>query len=88
MAKGELYIACEELNFTWHSSEVSEVAAMWRKGKSINGIAKSFKRKPVEIVLLLIDLDYSGRIKKRPGGIFGSVTIDFERMGEDETDKS
>lgn len=64
-------IALEELNFVWCDDEATEVADMWRMGIPIDLIADNFARDPDEVAILLMHLARRGRIKARPGGVFG-----------------
>lgn len=68
---GAVYIALEEVDFTWIPKEVGQFDEMWAKGDSIFHIATVFKRKPLEVALLMMDRELKGKIKPRPNGIWG-----------------
>lgn len=66
-----VHIACEEMNFVWKGGHLFEFRKMWAEGKDIRTIAKHFRRKNEEVAILIMDQARAGKIKKRPGGIFG-----------------
>lgn len=67
-----IYVACEEYDFTWDECEVSRFRMLWQEGMSIPDMAKELKRHQNEIIILAIDQAEQSRIKPRPGGILGS----------------
>lgn len=67
----EAYICCEDYDFRWDKKQIPEFRELWNEGWSIFDIAKVFKRKPQEVLFLVIDQDDRKTIKKRPGGIWG-----------------
>lgn len=79
--KEPLEIALYDLDFSWRSSEIVEVIEMWNGGKSIDAIAAKVRppRKGIktkadaedETALLIMHLMRQGKIKQRPGGMFG-----------------
>ena len=66
-----VYIACLDWRFDWEMDEVKVVEKMWKEGKSISDIAKVVKRNTNEVAVLIMDRAAKGKIKKRPGGVFG-----------------
>lgn len=66
-----VYLACDELNFTWRGNEVIQFEEMWGKGEDIQVIANEMKRDPDELIILAIDRARLGRIIQRPGGLLG-----------------
>lgn len=66
-----LYIALEDLDFSWFPHEVEKVRVLWGQGKSIYQIAKSFERDPDEVTLLIMSLARERKIVYRPGGAIG-----------------
>jgi hypothetical protein len=64
-------IVLEDLNFLWDRPELRELVQMWNKKFSVLQMAEYFERDPDEILLALIHLARTDRIKKRKGGLFG-----------------
>lgn len=66
-------IALDEanINWSWYEYEVDILKAMWECGYDIRHMATYFKRKPLDIFLMLADLDYHCEISERKNGIFG-----------------
>lgn len=52
-------------------SAVSDFREMWESGISVENIAKVLKRKPIEVVLLIVDQELRGLIKPREKGLEG-----------------
>lgn len=70
-SRTNIYIACEDMDFTWDEKEVLEVDEMWKLGASLWQIAKQVNRDLDEVVILLIDRCKNGQIGPRPEGIWG-----------------
>jgi hypothetical protein len=70
-----IYTALEDIpvNFHWGLGEVKLLEKLWEEGKSLLFIAKELKRSPVDVVLLIIDRDFKGKIKPRRRGIWGTT---------------
>lgn len=70
-----IYIPLEDLDIGWDEADLPKVRLMWEKGMDIWDIAKEVGRKGekgvYEVFLLLMDQAMRGKIKRRPGGIFG-----------------
>ncbi|MNX81011.1 hypothetical protein D3C86_1126860 [compost metagenome] len=66
-----IYIACEELDFTWGTEEAKTFDAMWEAGASVREIAKALGRDVDEVAILTIDRSRKGKIKPRQGGAMG-----------------
>lgn len=66
-----LYIALDELDFSWYRSEVEQVTECWARGWSVRQIAKRLKRDPDEVAVLIMDLARRKKIAQRPGGAMG-----------------
>lgn len=66
-----IYIALEDMDFTWNEDEVLEFDRMWNEGLSLYDIARAFDRDPDEVALLVMDRVRSGYIRKRKNGIWG-----------------
>lgn len=60
-----------KLNLVFKDNEIQRFKELWKDGMSLQNIAKEMKRKPSEIVLLIIDRVEVGDIKRRRTGIFG-----------------
>ncbi len=66
----ELYIACENYDFSFFKEEVEQVKQSYKQGVPILNIAKDTKRHEVEIALLLVDLAEKGKITPRHSGAY------------------
>ncbi|GAA2775249.1 MULTISPECIES: hypothetical protein [Bacillati] len=73
--RNNVYLACDEMDFTWGTEDVFQFEEMWKKGEDIHSIAKELKRDPDELAILAIDRARLGRIKRRPGGLLGIVGV-------------
>jgi len=67
----ESYIALEDLDFIWRTSQVREFDQLWRAGWSLYYISDHFRRDPDEVVLLSMDRIRKNFIHERKGGVFG-----------------
>jgi predicted Rossmann fold nucleotide-binding protein DprA/Smf involved in DNA uptake len=65
-----LYIACDELDFSWFPEEVGRIKNLWKENFCIADIAEDLGRKPAEVMILLIDLSLNNWIEQRDGGMF------------------
>lgn len=66
-----LYIALETVDFTWDEDKVADVRFLWIEGHDLGDMARYFKRKPLEVFLLILDQIEMGNLKARQGGIYG-----------------
>ena len=68
-------IVLEDLNFSWTDSDEKKVTNLWNSGASIVEISEVRKGKyrQEEVFMLLLDLVLGGKIKSRPGGVFGDA---------------
>lgn len=73
VSRRKIYLACEELNFVWDRTEVSNFRNMWDDGKSIRQIAEVLDRDPDEVLILAIDQCKEGYITQRQGGLLGRM---------------
>lgn len=69
--KTRLYIALQDLDFSWYPWEVEKVRELWSQGKSIPRIGKIVGRDPDEVTVLIMSLAREQRIRNRPGGAAG-----------------
>ena len=69
--KAELYIACDDLDFSWYHWEIEAVTEWWNGGLCITEIAEMLDRDCDEVAILLIDLARKEKIQPREGGIWG-----------------
>lgn len=69
--RGNIYLACDELDFTWGVEEIYRFEELWKQGKDLTSIAKEFNRDPDELAILVIDRARQGRIEQREGGLLG-----------------
>lgn len=74
------YIVLENirLKWVWKEEDVSKFEDLWREGYSILDIARFFKVKPIDILLLALDRAEQGYIRSRPGSIFGNKKSDLQ----------
>ncbi|HFK1514991.1 TPA: hypothetical protein ACGXMA_000791 [Bacillus cereus] len=49
------YIMLEQFDHGWNNKQVNDFREMWKAGISVENIAKVFKRKPQEVILLVYD---------------------------------
>lgn len=66
-----LYIALDELDFSWYAAEVEQITELWAKGWPVRQIAKRYGRDPDEVAVLIMDLARRKKIQQRPGGAMG-----------------
>ena len=64
-----LHIALEDFDFTFTNAEIAQIIALWSAGTTLQGMASKVDREPQEILVLLLDLDYSGKIKLMEGRV-------------------
>ncbi|WP_433943494.1 hypothetical protein [Paenibacillus sp. SN-8-1] len=55
LRRNSIYIACEELDFTWSSKEVYQFNRYMKNGKTLEEIAELFERNIDEVRILHID---------------------------------
>lgn len=61
----------DEINLDFTEEEVELFKVMWKAGISLQDMAERLNRPQVEIVLLIIDLNYHDEIGPRKIGVFG-----------------
>ena len=66
-----LYHALEESDLSFYRREVAQVTLDYRAGVSVPEMAVKLRRKQEEVAVLIMDLALKGKIKPRPGGVFG-----------------
>lgn len=59
----KVYIACEEMDFTWTQDQLRDFNRMWKQGLSHIEIAEHLNRDPYEVILLVLDYIRINRIK-------------------------
>lgn len=64
----------DEFDWRWEEKAVRIVDRMWRSGYSVPKIAYRMERDPDEVLILLICRLRQDHIKKRPGGLQGTIT--------------
>lgn len=69
-ARKNRIIVCEDLNFIWDEPELEEIKNMWNGQRCIDGIAEEFNCDPDEILIALIHLARTRKIKRIKGGLF------------------
>lgn len=78
----ELYIACEDMDFSWTESEIRQVIQNWKKGVHLAVTAKNMNRDADEVAILIMDLIRQKRIKPRKGGAFGRKQTNHGKEGK------
>lgn len=68
-----LYIVGHEWKYSWWPEEVNTVIDLYNRGYGLPIIARRVKSTPRDTFLLLLDLAEQGRIKQRPGHIWGAL---------------
>ena len=68
----KLYIALQDLDFSWYPWEVEKVRELWEQGKSVKKIGEIMERDPDEVTLLIMSLARERKISPRPGGAVGT----------------
>jgi len=71
LPQGRLYIALEGFDFGWEPEQVYAVAEDYRAGVSVPDMVEKYKRHPVEVAVLIMDLAERRVIEPRPSGVWG-----------------
>lgn len=50
---------------------IKDVIKYWQQGKTHNEICNILKMKKIELALIIMDLDYAGKLPAREGGFWG-----------------
>ena len=58
-----LQIALEDFDFTFTNAEIASIIDLWQQGTTLQSMASIVDREPQEILVMLLDLDYRGKIK-------------------------
>jgi hypothetical protein len=66
-----LYIVGHEWKYSWWPEEVESAIELYNRGYSLTIIARRVKSTPRDTFLLLLDLAEKGRVKQRPGFLWG-----------------
>ena len=64
-----LYIALEDFDFTFTNAEIASIIDLWQQGTTLQSMASIVDREPQEILVMLLDLDYRGKIKLTEGKV-------------------
>jgi hypothetical protein len=72
-ARKNRVIVCEDLDFVWEESELSEMVTMWNRGVSVETMGKHFNRDPDEVLLAILHLAREAQISSRPSGLKGEI---------------
>ena len=64
-----LHIALEDFDFTFTNAEIASIIDLWQQGVTLQFMAKEVDREPQEILVMLLDLDYRGKIKLTEGKV-------------------
>lgn len=60
-----------KLDLVFKENELADFKEMWKAGISVENMAKKMRRKPSEIILLVIDHAERNLVKNREQGIYG-----------------
>jgi hypothetical protein len=85
-SRQNIYLACEDMNFTWDEVEVLEFEKIWNAGMGLFEIAGKLQRDPDEVAILIIDRSRQRRIKPRLGGIWGDEYFEIRKCIEGRKD--
>ncbi len=66
-----LYIVGHEWKYSWWPEEVETVIDLYNRGYGLTIIARRVQSTPRDTFLLLLDLAEKGRVKQRPGFLWG-----------------
>lgn len=69
--RGETYIACESIDFSWTRQEVNKFVRLWQDGASLQTLCETFIRPENDVGALILDQRIKGNIKPRKGGLWG-----------------
>lgn len=61
-----------DVNWFWDHEKVQDFIRCWEEGYPLKILIKRFKRPPLEVGLLLMDLEYKEMIKPRDRGVWGN----------------
>jgi hypothetical protein len=75
MRPPELYIACEDIDFSWLPEEIAEFIRLWTFGYSLEAIATNLDRPLDDVTILLYDQASKGKVQARKGGLYGSLIL-------------
>jgi hypothetical protein len=71
VGRRSIYIALEQVDFIWSEDDLPRIREAWKEGMSIQHMSKYFKRKPLEVFLIVLDQIEHGYLVKREGGVYG-----------------
>lgn len=60
-----------KVDMVFKETELTDFIFYWNEGHDISKIAERMKRKPIEVVLLVLDRAEIGKIEARARGLFG-----------------
>lgn len=66
-----VYIVGKEWCFEWYTREIDTVIDLYNRGYGLTVIARRMESTPRDTFLLLLDLAEQGKIKRRPGYLWG-----------------
>lgn len=73
---GYVNTALEDVNFGYTDDEADVLVAMWNEGRCLLSMGKTLNRPPLEIFVVLAQLDIEGRLDERPGKVWGDKRDD------------
>lgn len=71
LTKEALHIVGRDWCFEWHQGEVDTVIDLWNRNYGLHIIARRVESTPRDTFLLLLELAEQGKIKPRPGFVWG-----------------
>lgn len=64
-------LAHDDIEFGFPQDLIESVKELWNEGETSKEICNQLKLKPIELALIVMDLDYAGHMNVRDGGFFG-----------------
>lgn len=69
--QGEIEIAFKDCNLGYLPEEIDRFVTMWNEGCHIADIMDTIERPDIETEILALYLSFKGKIKPRPGAVWG-----------------
>lgn len=80
MKKGRYYLftseSHESVRLDYSEGTIAKFLELWKANFSNKAICKELKLKQVELALIVMDLDYAGRLPERKNGFWGTERTD------------
>ena len=69
--RGRMIVAFADYNLAYTPDEIDQFIELWKAGNHIADIYDALQRHEVEVEILALYLGHRGKIKPRPGGVWG-----------------